>query len=474
MGNGTSSSATAMQNSMCRTNWNRVETMSEECREIEIDPCSPLPLPGDIVEHRSSGGALVAVAPESVTWCVLTGELPATLFKKLCAGRTPEAAMQELACSAGPAATEKAIQQVLVELDDKAFLSSHHSAPFRRYEHLKVNLTDECNLRCAHCYRFCAKARPGELPVDDWGRVVCEHASAGGTTISVAGGEPLCRLDDCLTLLTLAHDNGLQSVLLTNGTLVSPSVAQRLSAVVDEVQVSLDGPTKEVSESVRGVGTWDRTIRAIHELVRRQVLVRIAMTPLPATLGAFEQGICDFLDYVTATFGDNVVVQLGGIVLEGRNVAGCTGCAARSWDGKIAALRRKAFGDDYHAMLDAALLEPHVRRATCGYAASFFVEPDGTVLPCDLCPQTALGTVAADPRSELEERLRSAAHRVSVDASPVCRECDLRYICGGTCRIEDEQSHGDPLQPSCDRSFKQGLIDRLADMNKYRYEIDEP
>ena len=88
------------------------------------------------------------------------------------------------------------------------------------------------------------------------------------------------------------------------------------------------------------------------------------------------------------------------------------------------------------------------KNAGCGYAEQLVVAPDGLVYPCHLM-SGALGHVDDLPLREITRYLSRTATAFSVEHRLGCGTCDLRNLCGGTCRIEDEKVTGSRFITTC-------------------------
>ncbi|MBU6427641.1 MAG: radical SAM protein [Cyanobacteria bacterium REEB65] len=148
---------------------------------------------------------------------------------------------------------------------------------------LMLALTNGCNLSCRHCYReegqaFADELTPAEIAklLEDFAALCAELGRPGGVVFS--GGEPI--LHPFLGLATrIARSLGLFTRINTNATLATPAVAKELAAWGLQVaQVSLDGPSAAVHESVRGDGTWEFTRRGIANLQEAGISVELKVT----------------------------------------------------------------------------------------------------------------------------------------------------------------------------------------------------
>lgn len=115
------------------------------------------------------------------------------------------------------------------------------------------NVTRRCNLKCVHCYAH-AKDRvfPDELSTQEGKVLLDDLAGFGCPVVLFSGGEPLMR-PDLIELAEYAVSKGMRAVISTNGTLITPQVAQQLKKVgLSYVGISLDG-LDEVNDRFRGV-----------------------------------------------------------------------------------------------------------------------------------------------------------------------------------------------------------------------------
>ncbi len=115
----------------------------------------------------------------------------------------------------------------------------------------EIDITDNCNLRCAHCYHFKGKEElhHKELPLDVWRERFEGLHQAGVRIVLLVGGEPALRGD----ILMLAHGVFPFIFIITNGTVKVPDEFDHL------LFVSLDG-SRERNDSIRGDGVFSRVL----------------------------------------------------------------------------------------------------------------------------------------------------------------------------------------------------------------------
>ncbi len=143
-----------------------------------------------------------------------------------------------------------------------------NSSPSLKY--LLLHITEKCNLNCRHCYLGEKRNRDLELEVI---QKILKEFGEYGFKLLITGGEPLLH-ENFWEILAFAKKFPIRVELLTNGTLVTKDIAERLSKYVHCVQISLDG-MEEGHEILRGKGTFHDTLKGIKN-AKRYLNVTIA------------------------------------------------------------------------------------------------------------------------------------------------------------------------------------------------------
>ena len=147
-------------------------------------------------------------------------------------------------------------------------------------------LTFRCNLRCAHCYCNLSANDQNtiekELTTEEAFNIFDQIAEAGCLWLLITGGEPLLR-SDFFEIYTYAKKKGFIITLFTNGTLITPEIADYLAQWPPfKVEITLYGVTTETHERVTGIqGSYNRSQRGIDLLLERKIpleLKTMAMT----------------------------------------------------------------------------------------------------------------------------------------------------------------------------------------------------
>jgi len=124
-----------------------------------------------------------------------------------------------------------------------------------------ISITDECNLKCKHCYNEDNRVRVEEKLEYINYEFIKDLKELGVEQIGLTGGEPLTNWNVLNKLLKLFKENGFNVLITTNGLLLDRDKLDELkSNGVDIIQVSIDGATKEKHEFIRGKNTYDKVI----------------------------------------------------------------------------------------------------------------------------------------------------------------------------------------------------------------------
>jgi MoaA/NifB/PqqE/SkfB family radical SAM enzyme len=159
-------------------------------------------------------------------------------------------------------------------------MSRHLRRAPRTIPILLMFMTNRCNLRCAMC-GVSERMLPGEpeqeLSTEEWKGVLRSAVTMRTSIISISGGEPLLR-KDVFELIRYADERGLAVHICSNGMLLNRENVIRLrDAGVDTVSVSIESPTPEVHDRLRGPGSHERVVNGVRLLRELAPGVRVSI-----------------------------------------------------------------------------------------------------------------------------------------------------------------------------------------------------
>jgi uncharacterized protein len=296
---------------------------------------------------------------------------------------------------------------------------------------LYLHVTFGCQLHCTHCY---ARADAmgdsrGTMEVDGVLSLVRQAREAGFRQVIVTGGEPLVhpqreRLLDGLRLVR-REVAPLKLVLRTNFAL--PLDADTLRAIAmafDQVVVSVDG-TPETHDQRRGSGSYAATLKNLEDYAKvTAILSGAAELSLATVMGASD---------LAGEAGDSVraLAQRLGIRRTRFRPLLPLG-RAKDWDEPPISEALGAHADPME-LIEAGFCPV----GSCGLGQNLYVEPSGESFPCYAYhqPRSYLGNVIALGLGAILGSTRFGDLSIHiVDTNAKCRNCDLRYLCGGACR----------------------------------------
>ncbi|HWQ13207.1 MAG TPA: PqqD family peptide modification chaperone [Roseiflexaceae bacterium] len=310
-----------------------------------------------------------------------------------------------------------------------------------RLADLYLFVTNDCNLRCTHCYVSSGDyVPPRELSLPELQRVVDEARALGVQRFYVTGGEPFMvrGIADLIAHITAESD----LVLLTNGMFLTEKNVRRLAGLRGRgrlsFQISLDGPTAELHNAIRGPGAFELTTRYIPNALAAGLDVTIStavsahtvdhmadMTRLVARLGVRQHHILWMQEWGRALDHRPALLvppaRVSAVMREVRAVAEELGVTV-----------------DNEASLRVRVRGKRGRKTdlcSCGWE-SLAVFSDGQVYPCVWlagAPGLGCGSVLEQP---LEQIWRTSpvlreVRAASVQQKEICNGCHLKFLCAG-------------------------------------------
>ena len=157
-----------------------------------------------------------------------------------------------------------------------------------------------CNLRCAHCFNASGPGNRELSPLsrDEVKSLLNEAVAAGVRDVVFTGGEPFLHPE----MAEIAGDAlaRFPVTILTNGTVVTDRLVERLAnAARDsryslEIRVSMDAPSEEENDRIRGKGSFEKALAGAARLEKAGFLpivtaVQFAGDDTPAAVEEFER-----------------------------------------------------------------------------------------------------------------------------------------------------------------------------------------
>lgn len=322
-----------------------------------------------------------------------------------------------------------------------------------------LHVTHRCNLHCIGCYSHVENRNArADLPLGDVRLLIDRLAAAGVQRLIISGGEPFLRAD-LPAVVEHAKTAGIAFVdVLTNGTAVGDEALRRLAPFVDRIAVSFDGVAPDADARIRHAPLFDQLVDTVRRIREAGIAAHIIPTLHGGNAGDVE-AYCALAESLGATVNFSLL------------------SAPPTEEAREVLPDEKALEALARAMLDAgrtrqvSIADTPVNTgvattAGCGAGCSLVsVSAEGEVYPCHMLHDPAFKVGSLLEGEECLHRRRKPASPVS--ELPVCRECEIRYLCGGGCRARAFFATGDirARDPYCTlmKTYYQLLFQAMAD-----------
>ena len=309
-------------------------------------------------------------------------------------------------------------------------------------------LTHRCNHRCHHCY--VSPQGDGELTLGQVCRVLDQLAEEGCLYLVLTGGEVFLRAD-LFDIMAYARKRDFAVRLFTNGTLITPEIADRLQGLGPlEVAISLHGARPETHDLVTGIpGSFQRAVAALGLLRERGLFTRIKCNLMAENIDEFDQIRALARDLgVQAQFDPKIMPRVDGSLGPTRHQ-----CPEEPlvdiW----------AQDTKYTAEVQSwwASTEELLRRPLClAGRDSLAITPQGIVKPCLMLPMPC-GDLRQQPLREIwrGSPVLDQLRGMTFADLPLCHQCELAWYCTRCPALSLQEGQGLIGCPSLDRRLAQ-------------------
>lgn len=305
-------------------------------------------------------------------------------------------------------------------------------------------LTERCNLACSHCFGSYPTRK--EMALSKVLRLIDELIEGGGTSLVLSGGEPL--LYPGLEAVVARIGKRIPVNFCTNGMLLDDRwcslFARDLNA---SFQVSLDGPTAEIHDGIRGPNAFAGALRGIRCLQDAGLGDRISLAI------TIHSKIKDRLPEMTKLAEDLGVKKIRFIPLRkvGRadETWSCTGQGidVATYEGIFDRYLMNPNVDGGQVEVKCGMsgfsLEPshekHEDGHWCPVGRLLVVDPTGDTFPCVLMMQEAfrLGNIHTSSLQAITDgEAMAKVHAIKVSREETlagCSACNWKNMCQSGC-----------------------------------------
>lgn len=310
-----------------------------------------------------------------------------------------------------------------------------------------LEITFRCNNRCVHCYVNKApndqEEKAKELTCEEISRLLDKIAQEGCLSLLITGGETLIR-EDFGEIYLYAKRKGFLVTVFTNGTLITPSIADLFSEFPPRsVEITLYGVTEKTYENVTQCeGSYQRCKEGIGLLVARRIPLRLKTMVLKANKHEFF-GIKNFAKDLGVDFRFDALINER--LDRARRVRRLRISPYEVVELDLTDPKRKRGFVEFFERTRRVRPDPE-SLFHCGAGVhSFHVDPYGRLMCCMMVRSPSYDLRNGGFRQGWHEFLPTVVKKKSEKGSP-CQDCDLIHVCD-QCPGWSQLEHGDPEVP---------------------------
>jgi len=339
-----------------------------------------------------------------------------------------------------------------------------------------IEMTDNCNLVCKHCYRNAGPGMDNYLPWDVLQRAIEDFYEMGVKTIEMTGGDPTMHphfdeaLQQCVERFDLV-------AVITNGIELSDRAIKLLSRENTICQIDLDGSTPEMHDELRGVvGAHAGAINAARKLNKQGARFRVAMSVHQGNVHQVEAVAQQAQELGAQWFGASPIVDVG------RASSSLKSLNMDEMRELVSAIERlqDCMPEEFIRMeppLPDSSNEIHHNNCGAG-SRSITLAPNGDLRPCAMYEQKYISFGNITEESVEEIFTKDIVYKFSTLPAPqraICGDCRMYSFCGG-CFARPPQANEKlknmGKQHFCRWNHVTGFSELLNRMNPYAADFD--
>jgi radical SAM protein with 4Fe4S-binding SPASM domain len=350
------------------------------------------------------------------------------------------------------------------------FSQTFHDRTMRQHLPLSgtIEVTRRCPLTCVHCYNNLPmgdhEAAVSELTLDEHCRILDELAAAGCLWLLFTGGEIFARRD-FLDIYTYAKKKGFLITLFTNGTLITPRIADYLALWRPfAIEITLYGRTRATYERLTGVpGSFDKCLRGIQLLLDRKL--PLALKSVAVTVNVHElHDMQAFADELGVAFKFDGMMNPRIDCSQSPLAVRLTpeDCVALDLEDPRRVEEWKLIAKEYQGPANPAERADEVYHCGGG-VSSFAIDPQGGLSLCVLSQVDKFSLRSGSLSEGWDGALRKVRAR-KITAPTKCTSCELKSSLCGMCPANGELENGDPEAPV-------DFLCRVAHLRAYAFDL---
>lgn len=380
-----------------------------------------------IIRHKEK---ILVISPQNAKWIVLDNENQLT-FLNLLLEMNIEKALEAFKNKGEYSDAKYVITQIIarnIEKETRIRASKHGDKVMHLY------LTNKCNMRCPHCYMSAGIPLENELTTSEIKYILRTFKDYGGNLVTLSGGEVSTR-NDIEEICYYAKSISLPIEILTNGIAWTTQQIKSISPCLKRVQISIDGYNEESNSTIRGKGSFTKSLLTVENFIQNGVAVEIAITPpLEQQHKNNINKYIEFAQKLKSLYKDAIKISFNGSMMDGREIQ-LSPKERVEYEMFIGSILEKFYG---RKALDASFINTMKKKFikdNCNYG-NLSISANGDVYLCAfISTLKPIGNIRKDSFEKLFQISEVTKENSVVDKLIPCGQCELKYICGGDCRI---------------------------------------
>lgn len=395
-------------------------------KSIEIDINKKYIFP-EKLSYVNYKGKIIVISVNTANWIILDSHEEQDFFELLKVYKIKDAINNY---NGDKLNIEKVLIQIEAKKFEKVFLRSEGT------KRMMIYLTNSCNMHCPHCYMFAGKANQNELKTDEILNLLKSFKDIGGELVTLSGGEIKMR-KDLFQIVKFAHNTGLKVNLLTNGTLWDYQSIREIAPFVFRVQISIDGYSENINSKIRGNQSFEKALFAIDTFIEHDVYTELAMTPF------FDSNLIDnYKEY--GEFGKRLLKKYSNKkflmkyttdLLDGRDIA-FNESQKELYAEYVNKIYTICYEQDFIYKPFIDIRKNHEILDNCAFG-NLTISSIGDVYLCSRIPSLKpIANIRSESFRHIIKISNKAKELSNIDNLKPCKDCELKYFCGGDCRIK--------------------------------------
>lgn len=282
-----------------------------------------------------------------------------------------------------------------------------------------LELTEQCNLRCIHCYGNFGEQKTckiEKMELEEWFKVIDQLYDMGCRDIQLIGGEPFC-YKHIIEVVKYLKQKGFKKITnFTNATMINEDNIEELKKYNVNTRFSLYGYNADTHEAITKIkGSFDKTVRAIELLKANNLDVSVAVILMKENEQYIEKIKKFIIEDLKIDYNGFDAIRPSCINdnLEHR-IKDYNILSKRYYTFPRFRITKKQF--EYNHYYNACLNE------------KIAISSNGDVLPCIFSRNSVIGNVRETTLQDMKEKIEKS-WRITKNEINGCQNCEYRYAC---------------------------------------------